>query len=106
MFDLADDILLDFADDASFNLANNNLAFVLFHLLLVMKIAPFYLLIIITGDDNNCALLSATGDVDCTLPSASNNSYALSSAASDDNYVLLFIHGNFLFVIDNINTFL
>ena len=73
MFDLADDVLLDFADDASFDLANNNLAFVLFHLLLVMKIAPFYLLMIITGDDNNCALLFATGNGNCTLPSASNN---------------------------------
>ena len=61
---------------------------------------------IITGDNNNCALLSATGDVNCTLLSASNNSYALSSAASDDNYVLLFINSNFLFVIDDIDTFL
>ena len=39
---------------------------------------------IITGDDNNCALLSATGNGNCTLPSASNNSYAFSSAASRD----------------------
>ena len=84
MFNLADDVLLDFADNASFDLANNNLAFVLFHLLLVMKIAPFYLLMIITGDDNNCSLLSATGNSNCTLLSASNNSYAFSSAASRD----------------------
>ena len=39
---------------------------------------------IITGDDNNCALLSATGNGNCTLLSASNNSYAFSSAASRD----------------------
>ena len=84
MFNLADNVLLDFADNASFDLANNNLAFVFFHLLLVMKIAPFYLLMIITDDVNNCALLSVTGNGNCTLLSTSNNSYAFSSAASRD----------------------